>query len=182
MAALHGREDPLLVPARFERFLRQANDAEVADVRKLGDGLYEVLLPRSARLHSQAQARNAPKEAVPVDVTGELPLPPVPPAEPAAATAGRSATLRFRRGSRAMLRPAEIPLVGVVAMHAPEPEAVAPAPEKTEAKPARPRKRGGAKPKGAAKPPAEAAVAAVGAEGAADAAPPRRRGRGPRKR
>jgi hypothetical protein len=184
MAALHGREDPLLVPDRFERFLRQANDAEVADVRKVGEGVYDVLLPRSARLHSQAQARQAlPKEPVPIESTGELPLPVSVPSEPAAASAGRSATLRFRRGSRALPRPSEIPLVGVVAMHSSPPEAEAPpAAPAAEAKPARGRKRPAAKPKSGAKP--DAAVAAVGAAASADApsTPARRRGRGPRKR
>ncbi|MEZ4414052.1 MAG: NYN domain-containing protein [Gemmatimonadales bacterium] len=42
MAALHGREDPLLEEGRFTKLLRQANDAEVADVRKTGDDSYEV--------------------------------------------------------------------------------------------------------------------------------------------
>ncbi|MGH7703965.1 MAG: NYN domain-containing protein, partial [Gemmatimonadales bacterium] len=34
MVTLHGRQDPLLEPARFARLLRQAHDAEVANVRK----------------------------------------------------------------------------------------------------------------------------------------------------
>ena len=42
MAALHGREDALLETGRFAKLLRQANDAEVADVRKTGDDTYEV--------------------------------------------------------------------------------------------------------------------------------------------
>ena len=42
MVAMHGREDPLLDAARFPRLLRQANDAEVADVRKVGDDDYEI--------------------------------------------------------------------------------------------------------------------------------------------
>src|SRR5690606_914108 len=43
MVAMLGREDALLEEARFARLLRQANDAEVADVRKIGDGdEYEV--------------------------------------------------------------------------------------------------------------------------------------------
>ena len=42
MAALHGREDPLLDPARFPRLLRQANDAEVAEVKKTGEDQYDV--------------------------------------------------------------------------------------------------------------------------------------------
>ena len=42
MVAQHGREDPLLEPGRFSRLLRQANDAQIADVRKLGDDENEV--------------------------------------------------------------------------------------------------------------------------------------------
>ena len=46
MVAMHGREDPLLDSARFPRLLRQANDAEVADVRKVGDDDYEISAQR----------------------------------------------------------------------------------------------------------------------------------------
>ena len=66
MVAMHGREDPLLDAARFPRLLRQANDAEVADVRKVGDDDYEIraqrapsrpaLPPRSAREESARSA------------------------------------------------------------------------------------------------------------------------------
>src|SRR4051812_31474193 len=42
MVAMHGREDPLLDVGRFGRLLRQANDAEVADVRQVGDNEHEV--------------------------------------------------------------------------------------------------------------------------------------------
>ena len=42
MVAMHGREDALLDAGRFPRLLRQANDAEVADVRKVGDDDYEI--------------------------------------------------------------------------------------------------------------------------------------------
>ncbi len=48
MVAMHGREDPLLDTARFPRLLRQANDAEVADVRKVGDDDYEISAQRQA--------------------------------------------------------------------------------------------------------------------------------------
>ena len=42
MAALHGKEDPLLEAERFPRFLRQAHDAEIAEVRKVGETEYEI--------------------------------------------------------------------------------------------------------------------------------------------
>ena len=45
---MHGREDALLEPGRFTRLLRQANDAEVADVRKVGDDDYEITPHRNA--------------------------------------------------------------------------------------------------------------------------------------
>ncbi|HEU5304950.1 MAG TPA: NYN domain-containing protein, partial [Gemmatimonadales bacterium] len=50
MVAMHGREDPLLDIARFPRLLRQANDAEVADVRKVGDDDYEITAQRAVGL------------------------------------------------------------------------------------------------------------------------------------
>jgi uncharacterized protein (TIGR00288 family) len=109
MITLHGREDQLLEEVRFERLLRQAHDAHVADVHKLENGMYEV-------------GRHG-------DVTGGPPAPgraPVEPkteAKPAVETAtgagekangGRSG-LRFRRGSRTPIRREDIPMVGVVA-------------------------------------------------------------------
>ncbi len=109
MITLHGREDQLLEEVRFERLLRQAHDAHVAEVHKLENGMYEV-------------GRHG-------DVTGGPPAPgraPVEPkteAKPAVETAtgagekangGRSG-LRFRRGSRTPIRREDIPMVGVVA-------------------------------------------------------------------
>jgi uncharacterized protein (TIGR00288 family) len=109
MITLHGREDQLLEEVRFERLLRQAHDAHVADVHKLENGMYEV-------------ARHG-------DVTGGPPAParaPVAPkteAKPAVETAtgagekangGRSG-LRFRRGSRTPIRREDVAMVGVVA-------------------------------------------------------------------
>ncbi|MGH7509673.1 MAG: NYN domain-containing protein [Gemmatimonadales bacterium] len=120
MVAMHGREDSLLDAARFPRLLRQANDAEVADVRKVGDDDYEITAQR-------IPAR---------------PLPPPPPVEePAAGSAvdaapeaapvgsrenGQRLGLRFRRGSRGPIRAAGIPLIGVVEIERP-PEALEPA-------------------------------------------------------
>jgi uncharacterized protein (TIGR00288 family) len=138
MVAMHGREDPLLDAGRFHRLLRQANDAEVADVRKVGDDEYEVSPHRTAA-------------AAQLPVTRETPaLPPAetpPPAEPADAGTrdnGQRFGVRFRRGSRAPLRPGDIPLIGVVQIETPEPAAVAVAEPEEEApepkKPARPRR------------------------------------------
>ncbi|HEX6106718.1 MAG TPA: NYN domain-containing protein [Gemmatimonadales bacterium] len=147
MVAMHGREDPLLEPGRFARLLRQANDAEVADVRKVGDDEYEIAPHRTAAILGTAR--------------------PTPPAEPAAAAGPDTGTvpeeaveralevasaatsavpvtggggkengvrlgLRFRRGSRGPLRAGEIPLVGVVQVEAPaEPEPPPAAPSET---------------------------------------------------
>jgi hypothetical protein len=109
MAALLGREDPLLDPARFARFLRQANDAEIADVRKLGDDSFEVAPHKTDLSLLRAVA------ARPVEVAHAAGNGSTPDSAPAAEPAPRGpAALRFRRGSRAPIRPLELPLVGVV--------------------------------------------------------------------
>lgn len=167
MAALHGREDQMLDADKFERLLRQANDAEIADVRRISDTAFEVSLSRlerarlgvdngSARSHGQPQGANG---TTPAADTAE---------EPAAGL--RPAMLRFRRGSRSVQRPNEIPLIGMVDI-APEP---APAAEPEAApEPAAKKPRGRGK---AAKP---AAVPAADAEPvAAPAAKRASRGRG----
>jgi uncharacterized protein (TIGR00288 family) len=108
MAALFGREDPLLDPSRFARFLKQANDAEIADVRKLSDDSFEVS-PHKTDL-SFARAVAARPEVPVADGNGSSPS-----TGPAAEPALRGpVALRFRRGSRAPIRPLELPLVGVV--------------------------------------------------------------------
>ena len=131
MAALHGREDPMLDPSRFSRLLRQANDAEVADVKKVGPEEYEVSPSRSTRARTAVAALGSPQLAAPSEPAEGLPAPaaehPTAVASPPAAAdpsppAGRAPTLRFRRGSRGLLRPAEIPLVGVVQIEVEEPE------------------------------------------------------------
>jgi len=108
MAALYGKEDPLLDAERFPRFLRQANDAEIADVRQLGDQSYEVSLHRTS-LGLARNAAGAGEPGVAVDSNGS---------SPAASGPGdvgvRTAALRFRRGSRAPVRPLELPLIGMV--------------------------------------------------------------------
>lgn len=126
-----GREDALLEEARFARLLRQANDAEVADVRKIGDGDdYEVALSRS----SAAQVAHRGRSAAPAEAATTAAAPDTPagngavtPAAEPAATA-RLSGMRFRRGSRSPTRPASMPLVGVVSF-----ESDTPAPAEAEA-------------------------------------------------
>jgi uncharacterized protein (TIGR00288 family) len=121
MIAMYGREDPLLDTARFARLLRQANDAEVADVRKVGDDEYEI------SPHHTALPALPPSPAMPPtggEEAGEPAAAAVAPSEvPSARDNGQRLGLRFRRGSRGPVRPGEIPLVGVVQIEAPQPEA-----------------------------------------------------------
>jgi uncharacterized protein (TIGR00288 family) len=109
MITLHGREDQLLEEVRFERLLRQAHDAHVADVHKLENGTYEV-----ARHGEVTEGAPAARTSAPTTKAE-------PAAEPVAggegsekANGGRSG-LRFRRGSRTPLRREDIPMVGIVA-------------------------------------------------------------------
>ena len=157
MAALHGREDALLEPARFQRLLRQANDAEVADVRKADDETLEITAPRADVRMSRTRAdagRGARKpvdravvEAVDADVVPDAATEladatapadasppadaatPAAPAAPAAAAASGATRmgLRFRRGSRSPSRGGEVPLVGAVVSPRSETAAAAPA-------------------------------------------------------
>ncbi|HEU5048817.1 MAG TPA: NYN domain-containing protein [Gemmatimonadales bacterium] len=143
MAAMHGREDPLLETSRFARLLRQANDAEVADVRKLGEDEYEISLHRGrATPQVSPQPKAAPVVEAPAANGAAASAPAVPAAEPAAATYRPG--LRFRRGSRAPMRTGEIPLVGVVSMEPIAPAEPAPAAEAparaAEPRPSRSRK------------------------------------------
>ncbi len=165
MAALHGKEDALLDTERFARLLRQANDAEIADVRLLSDQSYEVTLHRT----SLGMARNTVGSAEPIgapDSNGSSP------AAPAGGDAGvRTAALRFRRGSRAPMRPLELPLIGMVQVDD-EPNVATSEPAVDAADPAanaRPRKRPGRG--GAVK---KEAVTAVGEAEPAEPKKPRR--------
>jgi uncharacterized protein (TIGR00288 family) len=192
MSALHGREDALLEAARFPRLLRQANDAEIADVRKVGEDDYEI----TAR-------RGAPLPPLPLAVPGLPPAEPEPAAaapspeeaEPVAAEpsgAGRDNGVRFgvrfRRGSRGGMRTAEYPLVGVVQID--EPAAAAAASKAvdeatesdvTAARPARsrraPRKKAGTRAKSEKPAKAEAAAATDESQAAASAPAKRPRAR-----
>jgi uncharacterized protein (TIGR00288 family) len=105
MAALHGKEDPLLDPGRFPRFLRQVHDAEIADVRKVSETEYEITRRVGPVLGEFVHAPVPSSDAASRE--GEE-------AAPAASASTRVAALRFRRGSRALTRPSELPLVGVV--------------------------------------------------------------------
>jgi hypothetical protein len=147
MVAMHGREDPLLDAGRFGRLLRQANDAEVADVRQVGDNEHEVSPhPRAPAL----PPRPAPLLAVPAaSLSEEEPaaLASEPAAEPASSGRenGQRLGVRFRRGSRGPLRTGEIPLIGVVRVESAPPVEAPPAAEEAPAepaatKPARPRR------------------------------------------
>jgi len=156
MAAIHGKEDALLDPARFGRLLRQANDAEIADVRKVGEDSYEVT-PHRAHGSVASHAVQPQAAAEPAEENGNQP------AATGAPAAGRSAALRFRRGSRSMVRPPELPLVGVV--HVDEPPA-----EKAPAKEPKGRSRGGRKA-------AQSDATAEEAPAAPTASAPRKRGR-----
>jgi len=166
MVALHGREDALLDASRFQRLLRQANDAEVADVRKVGDDEYEVSPHRMGGgppPAAPAREAAAPATSAPEPATVEA-------GEPASRENGQRFGVRFRRGSRAPLRTSEIPLIGVVQIEAPEAagatavaeaeeEAAAPAPKKPRRARA-PRKKAAAAPAAHEAPPAESAEAA----------------------
>jgi hypothetical protein len=175
MAALHGRDDSLLDPTRFPRLLRQANDAEIADVRKVGEDDYEITLHRSAALVAPSAPAAARAEPAPAPVESE----PAGQAEPSGAAGGGGRDngsrfgVRFRRGSRGSLRPGEIPLIGVVQMEVPseEPSATeasvaAEAEEAPAKKPARTRR--------APRKKAAAGAASAAPEGGADAPPAKR--------
>ena len=179
MVAMLGREDALLEEARFSRLLRQANDAEVADVRKIGDGdEYEVALSRSsaAQVAHRGRAAASAEAAQPAGPPDSAPAgngATTPPAEPAASA--RLSGMRFRRGSRAPTRPASMPLIGMVSIEsdaaAPaEPESApaadaTPAESETKAKPATKSSRK----KAAARPRARKSTAGAKAAGTAKA-------------
>jgi hypothetical protein len=186
MAALHGREDPLLDPARFPRLLRQANDAEIADVRKVGEDDYEISDRRGG---GAAPAPLAPAASIPAAAPAAEPGEGATTAEAVAEVLtgtrenGQRFGVRFRRGSRGGLRAGDIPLVGVVQVDPPPVEAVpaeavavetAEPAEVTGRKPARPRRapRKPASTRGEAKSTrGEGKAAAAKADKAAKAAP-----------
>jgi uncharacterized protein (TIGR00288 family) len=169
MVAMHGREDPLLDAARFPRLLRQANDAEVADVRKVGDDDYEISAQRG---HTRPSPQAAPAlDEVPAQQPVAEALPESGPAP--GRENGQRLGLRFRRGSRAPTRGGEIPLIGVVRIEPPaEPEPpalveIVDPPAVAESAPKRPRPRRPARKRTPVEPSVEA-----GAE-TAEAPPPK---------
>jgi len=111
MAALYGKEDPMLAPGNFPRLLRQAHDAEIADVRKVSDDEYEVI------------GRGVEPAAIPAAAadgargTAEAMI--APATSPAAAARGG---VRFRRGSRIGTSSPVIPMIGVVSLEEEKPE------------------------------------------------------------
>jgi uncharacterized protein (TIGR00288 family) len=161
MSALYGKTDPLLELERFHRFLRQAHDAEVADVRLIGENEYEVSTRPGFRYDRPSPApRQAPE---PVTTASSQAAPAAEaPAEPAAN--GKRAGIRFRRGSRGVMARAEVPMVGVVKADEPVPPA----------KPAAAASGKGTKARKPRKPAAEAAAAAPEAAPEQPAAAPRR--------
>ncbi len=186
MVAMYGKEDALLDTARFGRLLRQANDAEVADVRQVGDDEFEVAAHRRderARTASRqssppnalapaAESAAAPDATAPSAANGKT----APAPEPEPATASRDAGqqrmgLRFRRGSRGPSRLGDVPLVGMVRSEtqsaAADGAAGAPTPMPAEAA-ALAKTPAAAKPKRKTRAPAKAARAA---EPAADDTP-----------
>jgi hypothetical protein len=172
MAALHGREDPLLDPARFPRLLRQANDAEIADVRKVGEDDYEISGRRMGGVAPSMPA--APAAPAASAASAESPTTEPRETEPLVETAaaarenGQRFGVRFRRGSRGGMRAADVPLIGVVQIDSPaetEPagadvEIVTEDAGETGAKPPRPRRAPRKKKAAAAGASAKAAKAA----------------------
>jgi uncharacterized protein (TIGR00288 family) len=195
MSALHGREDALLDVARFPRLLRQANDAEIADVRKVGEDDYEITARRGAVLPPLPTQPSAAPALPPAEAEPAVAAAPAEEAEPVAAEPAGAARdnslrfgVRFRRGSRGGLRTSEYPLVGVVQMDEPAAAVLASTaagevtaePDAADAKRARPRraprkKAGGARAK--AEKPAKAEASAPAAEAAAPAPAKRPRAR-----
>lgn len=104
MSALLGREDGMLEASRFHRLLRQAHDAEVADVRKVGDDEYEVI------------GRGVEPVATPRTAPAEEPAGNGAPAAPVSVADASRGGIRFRRGSRLPGAPAAIAMVGVVSL------------------------------------------------------------------
>jgi uncharacterized protein (TIGR00288 family) len=178
--------------AKFTRFLRQAHDAEVVDLHRQRDGVYEVKLgsrklPVPIRVPREADvatpAPSAAPRAQPQPTEAAAPAAPAPQPREAAAPAGG---IRGLRGRTAPSGPPPL-LPGQVVGRPSEPPATAPTPTRpvTEAPPA-------AEPEAAAAPaaapaaplesgavPETAAVAEAAPEPAAAPRPTRgRRGRG----
>jgi len=121
MSALHGREDPMLDASRFDRLVRQAHDAEIVDVRKVGENQFEVI----------ARGLDGPPPATAARTAEAAPGAAPPQIEMALPRGG----VRFRRGSRIPTAAPAIQMVGVVSLDE------EPAPAQAPARPARGRKK-----------------------------------------
>ena len=116
MIANHGREDALFEVTRFDRLLRQAHDAELVEVRKVGEGMYDVA-PLGNTNGPPARYERAPQPS-------SRPAEAVAPAAPAVAPAAveikpdltGSRSLGARRGTRSGMIKAAVPLVGVISL------------------------------------------------------------------
>ena len=181
MVALHGRDDALLEPGRFTRLLRQANDAEIADVRKVGEDDYEVSPHRTSAVPAIAAPAGAAPAApafAPVSPQESGATPVEAPPEAAGRDNGQRLGVRFRRGSRSPLRAGEIPLIGVVQIESPVAEpAVALAEPEAPASEAPARKPRARAPRKKAATAAARSPAPEVAEPAAETAPKPRRPR-----
>ena len=178
MVAMNGREDPLLEEGRFLKLLRQANDAEVADVRKVDESTYEVSAGGATPARPAARAQENARTSQPAPERAESAETPAAAASGAAEAGavrdGESAQrrgLRFRRGSRAPMRSADIPLVGVVKIETPTQAEPAAQEEAAPTRKRATRKRAGSSRKKATKSAASGAATAP-AEGAASGEEP----------
>ena len=182
MASMLGRQDPLLDAARFPLFLRQANDAEVADVRKVGEDEYEITPHRTGGLPPAPVLSPAASAPPATDGAAQAPSE-VATTESATTTRenGQRFGVRFRRGSRSPLRAGEIPLIGVVeidipgSLATPEEPVVESAPPAVSEEPAKPRRARAPRKRAAAAP--AAVEAGAPPDAAATAPPPKRRPR-----
>ena len=130
MAAIHGKDDAMLTAEKFARLLRQANDAEVADVRKIGEDEFEVSLHPTEDPRARAGAGFAMRQAAaPVATNGAEPDTPSAPVE---AVPVIRYGVRSRPGTRPPMRPSGLQLVGAVSLDDEAPAVVA-----AEAAPAR---------------------------------------------
>ena len=74
MIANHGREDSLFEVGRFDRMLRQAHDAELVEVRKVGEDMYDVA-PLGQTGGAPARYERAPQQQSRLGSEGEASSP-----------------------------------------------------------------------------------------------------------
>jgi len=182
MVTLMGREDPLLDAERFPRLLRQANDAEIAEVRKVGDDEYEV---SDSPMAAAQRTSRPPLEAEPAESEAVEERHEEEPEE--ARSEGRRPTLRFRRGSRGPMTREEIPMVGVVEVDEPRGSKVADSKPATKKRSSTKKKRKTSTKRRTKKKAATATAGPTGdeapvPEAPADAPAPRKRSRRSRKK